>query len=75
MVILANWWGETRRVELRSRGTVGFIGRFSYRVVENLVEVQRLLGLLSAYAFYAGVGWQTTHGLGQTRFVQSDECL
>lgn len=72
MVILTNWKGETRRVELGSRRTVGFIGRFTYRVVENLPEVCRLLGLLADYAFYAGVGWQTAHGLGQTRLVRRE---
>ena len=70
MVILSNWKGETRRVELGSRRTVGFIGKFTYRVIEKLPGVCRLLGLLTDYAFYAGVGWQTTHGLGQSRLVE-----
>ncbi|MFQ6043509.1 MAG: CRISPR system precrRNA processing endoribonuclease RAMP protein Cas6, partial [Candidatus Poribacteria bacterium] len=70
MVILTNWKGETRRVELGSRRTVGFVGKFTYRVIENLSEICRLLGLLIDYAFYAGVGWQTTHGLGQTRLAE-----
>ena len=69
MVILSNWKGETRRVELGSRRTVGFVGKFTYRVIENLQAICRVLGLLLDYAFYAGVGWQTTHGLGQTRLV------
>ena len=69
-IMLANWSGETRRVELGSRRTVGFIGRFTYRSVEDLLEVRRMLGLLTDYAFYAGVGWQTTHGLGQVRCQQ-----
>jgi len=71
LIILSNWKGETRRVELGSRRTVGFIGRFTYRVVENLPEVCRLLGLLVEYAFYSGVGWQTTHGLGQIRLIKN----
>ncbi|HID29981.1 MAG TPA: CRISPR system precrRNA processing endoribonuclease RAMP protein Cas6 [Desulfobacterales bacterium] len=69
MVILTNWKGETRRVELGSRRTVGFVGKFTYSVIENLPEICRVLGLLLDYAFYAGVGWQTTHGLGQTRLA------
>jgi len=69
-VYLANWKGETRRVEFGSRGTVGFVGGFTYRVIENLPEICRLLGLLIDYAFYAGVGWQTTHGLGQTSLAE-----
>lgn len=67
VVILTNWKGETRRVEFGSYRTVGFIGRFSYTVAEKLPELSRLLGLLAEFAFYAGVGWQTTHGLGQVR--------
>ena len=70
MIMLSNWRGETRRVELGSRRTVGFIGHFTYRVAENLPEVRRLLGLLADYAFYSGIGWQTTHGLGQTRYTK-----
>lgn len=69
MVILSNWRGETRRVELGSRRTVGFIGRFTYRAVENLPEMCCLLGLLAGYAFYSGAGWQTTHGMGQVRLA------
>lgn len=65
--VLSNWRGETRRVELGSHRTVGFLGRFTYRVVEPPPEVRRLIGLLAEFAFYAGVGWQTTHGLGQVR--------
>jgi len=70
MVILSNWKGETRRVELGSRRTVGSIGKFTYRVIENLPEICRVLGLLLNYTFYAGVGWQTTHGLAQARLAE-----
>lgn len=66
-VALANWKGETRRVELGNRWTVGCTGKFTYRVIEKLPEICRLVGLLVDYAFYSGVGWQTTHGLGQVR--------
>ncbi len=68
-VILSNWKGETRRVELGNRRTVGFIGRFSYRVREPHSALRPLIALLARFAFYAGVGWQTTHGLGQVRVV------
>lgn len=66
-VVLTNWKGETRRVEFGSYRTVGFIGKFTYRVAERIPELNRLLGLLSEFAFYSGVGWQTTHGMGQVR--------
>ncbi len=69
MVLLSNWRGETRRVEMGAYRTVGFVGKFTYRVTEPLPELCRLIGLLAEFAFYAGVGWQTTHGLGQVRPV------
>lgn len=65
--VLSNWKGETRRVDVKTRRTVGFVGRFTYRVVEPLPELRRLLGLLAEFARFAGVGAQTAHGLGQTR--------
>ena len=47
------------------RRTVGFVGTFSYRLLDKTPELAQRLGLLSDFAFYAGVGWQTAHGLGQ----------
>lgn len=67
-VVLANWRGETRRVELGSRATVGFVGRFTYLVPGGPRELVWLVRLLAGYAFYAGAGWQTTHGMGQVRW-------
>lgn len=66
-IILGNWRGETRRVELGNRWVTGFIGKFTYRPAERSRDLQRMMGMLAEYAFYAGVGWQTTHGFGQTR--------
>lgn len=69
-VVLSNFSGETRRVELGGHRTVGFVGKYTYRVVRPVPELRRLLGLLAEFAFYAGVGWQTTHGLGQVRLIR-----
>lgn len=66
-VALSNWKGETRRVELGGSRTVGFIGTFTYRILDPNPELHRVVGLLADFAFYAGVGWQTTRGLGQVR--------
>lgn len=69
LVTLGRWQGETLRVELGSRRTVGFVGRFTYRFAEPVEALQRLIGMLGEYAFYAGVGWQTGQGMGQARVV------
>jgi CRISPR-associated endoribonuclease Cas6 len=66
-ILLSNWKGETRRVELGSLRTVGFLGTFTYRILDPSPELGRVVGLLAEFAFYAGVGWQTTRGLGQVR--------
>jgi CRISPR-associated endoribonuclease Cas6 len=66
-VLLSNWRGETRRVELGHRRTVGFLGAFTYRVLDPSPELRRVIGMLAEFAFYAGVGWQTTCGMGQVR--------
>lgn len=64
---LTNWRGQTRRIEFGGvmGGTVGFEGRFAYRPLNGAPELHRLVGLLSEFAAFAGVGWQTTSGLGQ----------
>lgn len=66
-ILLSNWRGETRRVDLGNRYVTGFIGKFTYRPAERSRDLQRMMGMLAEFAFYTGVGWQTTHGLGQTR--------
>jgi CRISPR-associated endoribonuclease Cas6 len=66
-VILSNWQGETRRVELGGSRTVGCIGTFGYRIIDPSPELCRIMAALAEFAFYAGVGWQTTRGLGQVR--------
>jgi len=66
-IMLSNWRGETRRLDLGNRYVTGFIGKFTYRPMERSRDLQRMMGMLAEFAFYAGVGWQTTHGLGQVR--------
>ncbi|MCW5934438.1 MAG: CRISPR-associated endoribonuclease Cas6 [Fimbriimonadia bacterium] len=66
-IFMSNWRGETRRVDLGARYVTGFIGKFTYRPTERSRDLQRMMGMLAEYAPYAGIGWQTTHGLGQVR--------
>ena len=65
-VVLTNWKGETRRLALGRHQTVGFIGKFTYSVIGDFPTLRKLLPMLADFAFYAGVGWQTTQGMGQT---------
>lgn len=64
---LTRWEGKTHRVELGSKlgGTVGFTGEFRYQAFPQNSALHGMVGLLAAYAEFAGVGWMTTHGLGQ----------
>ncbi|BBB92067.1 MAG TPA: CRISPR-associated endoribonuclease Cas6 [Methylomusa anaerophila] len=64
---ITNYIAETCRADLGNRSAVGFVGKFSYRVVNNYLPLRLLLNLLARFAFYAGAGWQTTCGLGQVR--------
>lgn len=68
-IVLSNWRGETRRVDFgeHDQRAVGFVGRFTYRVLDDSPALKREVALLATFAFFAGVGAQTTHGLGQTR--------
>jgi len=67
MVALHNWRGETKHVQLGGYETSTFTGKFEYKIAKPFPELGRLVGLMAEFAFYAGVGWQTTHGLGQVR--------
>jgi CRISPR-associated endoribonuclease Cas6 len=67
LILLSNWRGETRGVILEGHKIPCFTGKFTYQAIENISEIRRLIGLLSDYAFFAGVGWQTTRGLGQVQ--------
>ncbi|MFQ5905358.1 MAG: CRISPR-associated endoribonuclease Cas6 [bacterium] len=45
----------------------GFVGRVTFIIKGLDKEVVRQLNVLADYAFYAGTGWKTTHGMGLTR--------
>ena len=66
--LLSNWQGETRSVEMGSRRTIGCVGRFEFRALDRSPQLRRLMAMLADFSFYAGVGWQTTAGMGQVRW-------
>lgn len=66
--LLSNWQGETHSVEMGARRTIGCVGRFEFRARDRSVQLRRLMAMLADFSFYAGVGWQTTAGMGQVRW-------
>jgi CRISPR/Cas system endoribonuclease Cas6 (RAMP superfamily) len=66
-VVLSNWRGETELVKQDGRSIAGFLGKFTYKILDPWPELCRRVGLLADFAFYAGVGKQTQEGLGQVR--------
>jgi CRISPR-associated endoribonuclease Cas6 len=47
----------------------GLMGKVTFIIKGLDEEVVRQLNVLADYAFYAGTGWKTTHGMGLTRRV------
>ena len=67
-VVLADLEGSVREVRFPRAPQRGFVGRCSYEIKGTLPEsLLRELNALADFAFYAGVGYKTTMGLGQTR--------
>ena len=67
-VALSQYQLRTRAVPLKEHIVyMGCVGRATYAIVKKDKYWASLLNLLSQYAFYSGVGYQTTAGLGQTR--------
>ncbi len=48
----------------------GFVGKVSFKIIGNLPEESiRQINCLADFAFYAGTGRKTTHGMGLTRRI------
>ncbi|MCB0111508.1 MAG: CRISPR-associated endoribonuclease Cas6 [Caldilineaceae bacterium] len=67
------WQWQTEPFRYKKQTYIGGTGKLEYRVLDgrnraNVAHFNRLLQL----AFYAGVGYKTTHGLGQMRIVESE---
>lgn len=70
VVIGRIWRWETQTFPYRKQQYQGGLGRLEYRLLdtrdgERAAHLNRLLAL----AFYTGIGYKTTHGLGQVRIV------
>lgn len=66
------WHWQSEPFHYKKQTYVGGVGKLEYRVLDgrnraNVAHFNRLLHL----AFYAGVGYKTTHGLGQMRIISS----
>lgn len=48
---------------------VGFVGRVTYGFQRDVEAIRRQLNALAGLAFYSGVGYKTTMGMGQVRRV------
>ena len=67
-VLLTRYDLKTRLLEFDRYRQIGFIGRCTFRVKTQPDEVwNRIPHLLADFAFYAGVGYKTTMGMGQVR--------
>lgn len=73
-VVLSYYRLHTRAVPLKEGLTqMGCVGLGRYALLNKDRFWASLLNLLSYYAFYSGVGYQTTVGLGQTiRYAEDD---
>lgn len=69
-VVLNRYDLRTQAVPLKADVTqMGCVGEASYILLNRDRYWASLLNLLTSYAFYSGVGYQTTVGLGQVRQV------
>ncbi|MBC7228484.1 MAG: CRISPR system precrRNA processing endoribonuclease RAMP protein Cas6 [Thermoflexales bacterium] len=67
-VVISRYDLTTQAVPGKGEGMqIGFVGRCRYAVLRADPYWLGLLHALMDYAFYAGVGYQTTTGMGQVR--------
>lgn len=58
---------RTTTVDISGARQVGFTGSCAYVALDDDPYWHRVIHLLSTFAFFSGVGYKTTMGLGQTR--------
>jgi CRISPR-associated endoribonuclease Cas6 len=69
-VAVSRYQLRTRLVRFGEACTCGFVGKCKFSVLVGDEYWTRVMNLLAAFAFYAGTGYQTTVGQGQTRWVR-----
>ena len=74
-VVLSRYRLRTRAVPYKNIVQMGCIGDVHYIIVNRDRYWASVMNLLADFAFFSGVGYQTTVGLGQTQRIlkQSDE--
>ena len=60
---------HTQMLDFRQAPQVGFVGRVAYGLMADNDIARVLLAMLADFAFYSGVGYKTTMGMGQCRRV------
>ncbi len=73
-VALSQYRLRSRPWEAHEAGVqIGFTGQVTFARLDSDRYWGRVLSLLAAYAFYAGVGAHTTMGMGQARWAAPEE--
>jgi CRISPR-associated endoribonuclease Cas6 len=69
-IIVTNYKLETRYLPSQKFGQTGFFGTITYEVKGSIVASEaRWLTPLARFALFAGIGYKTTMGMGQTRCI------
>ena len=61
---------HTETIKEGKAKTIGCVGQVGWRAVDMHPALRLGVNLLLDYAFYAGVGYHTTRGMGQTRLLK-----
>lgn len=60
---------KLRKVQMKNGYFIGFTGNLTIEIQSENIELIKMINILSEFAFYAGVGYKTTMGLGQVKRV------
>jgi CRISPR-associated endoribonuclease Cas6 len=67
--MVAGYATRSRMLHFTQHPQIGFVGQVTFDLGYLTAEQQRDCALLADFAFYSGVGYKTTMGMGQTRRV------